>query len=106
MPQAYDVVAYREPGSSGTVRLGVVLDVDPVSATADVVALALERETNLLLHADDGAERRISLSDIDGEPLEHTYAQRMDPDRVSNPHGEHAQETWELDGPLPEGVTV
>jgi hypothetical protein len=28
--------------------------------------------------------------------LEHSFAQRMDPDRVSNPHGEHAQNVWEI----------
>ena len=28
--------------------------------------------------------------------LEHSFAQRMNPDRVSNPHGEHAQNVWEI----------
>lgn len=27
-----------------------------------------------------------------------TYSQRVDADRVSNPHGEHAEEVWEVSG--------
>lgn len=31
--------------------------------------------------------------------LEYDYSQRIDPDRVANPHGEHAEELFTLCGP-------
>jgi hypothetical protein len=36
--------------------------------------------------------------------LDADFAQRMAPDRVSNPHGEHAEDFWEIPADLPDGV--
>lgn len=34
--------------------------------------------------------------------IDHDYAQRIEQDRISNPHGEHAEEVWEILESLPD----
>ncbi len=40
-------------------------------------------------------KQRVRAADI-RRTLQHEYAQRIDPDRISNPHSEHAQEIFTM----------
>ena len=47
--------------------------------------------------------KTVKLGDV-AAILDADFAQRMAPDRVSNPHGEHAEDFWEIPADLPDGV--
>ena len=49
------------------------------------------------------AESRVRMEDVLAV-VAADFAQRMAPDRVSNPHGEHAEDFWEIVGEVPEGT--
>lgn len=47
------------------------------------------------VHVATGRELRVRLADVVAV-VAADYAARIDPDRISNPHGEHAEEVWAL----------
>lgn len=54
-----------------------------------------ERGNNVWLAAHDLKPVTLPRSKV--RVLDHSFSERMVPDRVSNPHGEHAEGVWELD---------
>ena len=59
--------------------------------------------TRVWLESHSRPPRTVKLSDIRCV-LDADFAQRMAPDRVSNPHGEHAEDFWEITAELPPGT--
>ena len=113
-PLAFDVVLYRDAGFSGTdaprddVRrppcsLGAVMDVEPESGAYLVTPLCEEPETGVWLESHVRPRVSVRMEDVLAV-VAADFAQRMAPDRVSNPHGEHAEDFWEIVGEVPEGV--
>jgi hypothetical protein len=101
VPDEWDVVLFREDsGESAELSLGRVAFVD--SAEANVVVDVLEPYED----ADDGeggralwtpseVQKTLPLSCLH-RVMTFEYSQRMEADRVSNPHGEHAVEVFSL----------
>mmetsp|Transcript_25969 Transcript_25969/g.85408 ORF Transcript_25969/g.85408 Transcript_25969/m.85408 type:complete len:129 (+) Transcript_25969:1161-1547(+) len=87
----WDVVCY---GAESALQIGLVVEV--TEETVTVEPLEREGKTEVWLQAWGEAEtvprRRVRL--IDAE-----FGQRMSMDRVSNPHGEHAEYFWEISEP-------
>uniref|UniRef100_A0A7S0SCG0 Uncharacterized protein n=1 Tax=Mantoniella antarctica TaxID=81844 RepID=A0A7S0SCG0_9CHLO len=65
--------------------------------------LFMERETGVWLESHARTLTTVRLSEVRALG-DCAYAQRMAPDRVSNPHGEHAEDFWEIVAELPDGV--
>ncbi|KAK3251174.1 hypothetical protein CYMTET_39479 [Cymbomonas tetramitiformis] len=77
-----------------TVCVGLVLEVD--TSTCTVQALYEEEDSGLWLESYEATHQySVTLDQV--RLLEQvTYSQRMSPDRISNPHGEHAEDVWEI----------
>lgn len=56
-----------------------------------------------LVEDHSGTTQRIATSSV-VQVVNADYGQRIDPDRVSNPHGEHAEEIWQLLAEVPPHV--
>ena len=54
-----------------------------------------EASTGLWLESHARPPRSVRLADVRAV-VEADFAQRMAPDRVSNPHGEHAEDFWDI----------
>lgn len=122
-PLAFDVVLYRDAGifvetaprddapSTGDVAsrsgspcsLGAVVDVEPESGVCLVTPLCEEPETGVWLESHVRPRVRVRMEDV-VSVVAADFAQRMSPDRVSNPHGEHAEDFWEILEEVPEGT--
>lgn len=110
-PLAFDVVMFREKGGDETGKdnldeagtsspdlrwsLGAVVSVDEVNGECILTPLYQEHETNVWLESHTRPSQSVNLSDLK-IIVPSDFAQRMSPDRVSNPHGEHAEDFWEL----------
>ena len=69
--------------------------VEGVDAEGGRVTLEpLVADGDIYLRGDAEGQLERAVADLVVVPA--TFAQRIDPDRVSNPHGEHAEDTWEL----------
>ena len=69
--------------------------VEGVDAEGGRVTLEpLVADGDIYLRGDAEGQLERAVADLIVVPA--TFAQRIDPDRVSNPHGEHAEDTWEL----------
>ena len=119
-PLAFDVVLYRDAGfpgtdaprdgapSAGTVAsrsgspcsLGAVMDVDPERGACSVTPLCEEPETGVWLESHVRPRVSVRAEDVLAV-VAADFAQRVSPDRVSNPHGEHAEDFWEILGEVP-----
>ena len=111
VPLAFDVVLFREIGEhdeSDDARspktsdphpqwsLGAVVTVDTQTGTVGITLLYEEQETGVWLESHTrGGPRTVKISDL-GKIVESDFAQRMSPNRATNPHGEHAEDFWEL----------
>ncbi len=74
---------------------------------AELAPLCLEAASGLWLEAGHGdASLGVSAPLGSLTRLDAAFAQRAVPDRVSNPHGEHAENTWQLLGELPAAVAA
>ena len=107
-PLAFDVVLYRDAGnvasrSGSPCSLGAVVDVEPESGACLVTPLCEEPETGVWLESHVRPRVSVRMEDVLAV-VAADFAQRMAPDRVSNPHGEHAEDFWEIVGEVPEGV--
>lgn len=122
-PLAFDVVLYRDAGfpgtdaprdgapSAGTVAsrsgspcsLGAVMDVDPERGACSVTPLCEEPETGVWLESHVRPRVSVRMEDVLAV-VAADFAQRVAPDRASNPHGEHAEDFWEIVGEVPEGT--
>jgi len=72
--------------------VGLVIKIN--NAECIVQPLFQEKETGLWLEEHDVDLLTVPVVEV--RILAHDYSQRMDPDRVSNPHGEHAQDVWDI----------
>lgn len=92
-PQLWDVVQYSlsKDDSSTLLALGVVQQTS--AETLQVSRLYEESPGVWLVHDHSGDTETVPVSAVQGV-LEADYTQRVDPDRISNPHGEHAEEVW------------
>ncbi|KAL2651972.1 hypothetical protein R1flu_020100 [Riccia fluitans] len=100
-----DVVEYADSFEDGEVvrnrkerKLGVVLTVDLNSSSGfcDIEPLRQDEPgSNEWVADEDQQQVRVSLSQV--RLVEYWPSQRMDSDRVSNPHGEHAHSVWLID---------
>jgi len=123
-PLAFDVVLYRDTNptvgdvstlgshdlsdsstSQSSWSLGAVIDVEPENGACLVTPLYEETETGVWLESHVRPRVTVSMRDL-GKIVASDFAQRMSPDRVSNPHGEHAEDFWEIVSTetLPENV--
>ena len=70
------------------------------SGTIDIDELACE-DASAGLWVEGGQSYSVQASAVQ-RVLEYDYGQRMEQDRVANPHGEHAEEIWQLLEAVPE----
>jgi hypothetical protein len=103
--QAYDVVLYDDdpdphpdpsrPSASPTFALGHVAAV--VDDERCEVHPLDEEEDNpgVWLESHERPPTVVRLERV-ARVVDHDFAQRMAPDRVSNPHGEHAEDVWRI----------
>mmetsp|Transcript_28710 Transcript_28710/g.39674 ORF Transcript_28710/g.39674 Transcript_28710/m.39674 type:complete len:191 (+) Transcript_28710:129-701(+) len=79
-------------GKEDTFGVGHVVKVEGNSCS--VHPLFFEESSGLWLETYSGDLYSVSIDQV--RVLDQDVSQRMDPDRVSNPHGEHAQNVWEI----------
>ena len=98
VPDEWDVVLFREDSGEGAEsRLGRVSFVDSADVLVDVLEPYEEAvgEEGKALWTPSEVQKRLPLGCLQRVvPFE--YSQRMEADRVSNPHGEHAVEVFSL----------
>jgi hypothetical protein len=102
----WDLVIY--PDDVGEWSVGKVETIDLDDGECVVQPLFEEADeqgerTRVWLESHSRPPRTVKLSDIRCV-LDADFAQRMAPDRVSNPHGEHAEDFWEITAELPPGT--
>lgn len=95
----WDVIFYSLPQKVGDASLGVGV-VAQVNGDSSVELQRLSEEatssgSQWLVEDHSGTTELVPLSSV-VQVVEADYGQRIDPDRVSNPHGEHAEEVWQL----------
>eukprot|EP00240_Pyramimonas_obovata_P014779 CAMPEP_0118935418 /NCGR_PEP_ID=MMETSP1169-20130426/15632_1 /TAXON_ID=36882 /ORGANISM="Pyramimonas obovata, Strain CCMP722" /LENGTH=185 /DNA_ID=CAMNT_0006878457 /DNA_START=110 /DNA_END=667 /DNA_ORIENTATION=+ len=90
----WDVVAYPVDSLKkwDATRVGLVITVK--DNACQVQPLYQEKESGLWLEEHDTDLQTVPTSEV--RILLNDFSQRMDPDRVSNPHGEHAQNVWDI----------
>ena len=97
----WDVVVFRDGDG---LSVGKVESVRASDGTCVCQPLFQEEETGVWLEATyTRGPKTVPLGDVTAI-LDADFAQRMAPDRVSNPHGEHAEDFWEILAELPDGV--
>jgi hypothetical protein len=79
------------------------MDVDPERGACSVAPLCEEPETGVWLESHVRPRVSVRMEDVLAV-VAADFAQRVAPDRVSNPHGEHAEDFWEIVGEGPEGT--
>jgi hypothetical protein len=95
------VVVFRDGDG---LSVGKVESVRASDGTCVCQPLFQEEETGVWLEATyTRGPKTVPLGDVTAI-LDADFAQRMAPDRVSNPHGEHAEDFWEILAELPDGV--
>ncbi|KAL4436821.1 hypothetical protein ABPG75_003960 [Micractinium tetrahymenae] len=88
--EEWDIVLYDAPGGGGA-ALGRVASV----AADELRVERLEEDAANQVWIVHGAEERVPRGAVRAT-LAADYLQLVDPDRVSNPHGEHALEAYRL----------
>lgn len=96
--EEWDVVLFQS-NLSGTAKLGRV---SHISGSHILIDILTEAEEGLWILSPEEPEQ-VAQDCID-KTIPHNYEQRMIADRVSNPHGEHAEETFSLLESLPAWV--
>ena len=76
------------------------MDVEPESGAYLVTPLCEEPETGVWLESHVRPRVSVQAEDVLAV-VAADFAQRVSPDRVSNPHGEHAEDFWEILGEVP-----
>ena len=89
LPLPDDVVLFRAPPTRRA-RLGRVTAADATSITVDSLT-RVEPRTHVVA---DGEPLRVPLAAVVAIMSDLDYGSRIDPDRVANPHAEHAEECW------------
>lgn len=106
--QEYDVVLFspagnssqqQEASSTGALTIGCVTDVSEKEGVAMVEELTPETGADsrpgYTMWVEAGCEHAVPLVSV-LRVLDADFSQRMDSDRVANPHGEHAHGVWEI----------
>ena len=97
----WDVVVFRDGDG---LSVGKVESVRVDDGTCVCQPLFQEEDSGVWLEATyTRGAKTVQLRDV-AAILDADFAQRMAPDRVSNPHGEHAEDFWEIPAGLPDGV--
>ena len=97
----WDVVVFRDGDG---LSVGKVESVRVDDGTCVCQPLFQEEDSGVWLEATyTRGAKTVQLRDV-AAILDADFAQRMAPDRVSNPHGEHAEDFWEIPADLPDGV--
>jgi hypothetical protein len=97
----WDVVVFRDGDG---LSVGKVESVRVDNGTCVCQPLFQEEDSGVWLEATyTRGAKTVQLRDV-AAILDADFAQRMAPDRVSNPHGEHAEDFWEIPAGLPDGV--
>ena len=97
----WDVVVFRDGDG---LSVGKVESVRVDNGTCVCQPLFQEEDSGVWLEATyTRGAKTVQLRDV-AAILDADFAQRMAPDRVSNPHGEHAGDFWEIPADLPDGV--
>lgn len=97
MLQELDIVEFISPeqevDASSRLAIGCIVDIsgDEVS----IEELQRDAEPNSSTWTQSGEEYVIPISAL-RRTFEADYSQRMDTDRISNPHGEHAHDVWDI----------
>eukprot|EP00892_Ulva_mutabilis_P002871 jgi/Ulvmu1/12585/UM092_0015.1 len=96
--EEYDVVEFLPPGGTSDTDDGPAIGcIVRIAANGEVTLEQLQREggPEASIWTQSGDEHTIPISALQ-RTFEADYSQRMDTDRVSNPHGEHAHDVWEI----------
>ena len=97
----WDMVVFRDGDG---LSVGKVESVRVDDGTCVCQPLFQEEDSGVWLEATyTRGAKTVRLGDV-AAILDADFAQRMAPDRVSNPHGEHAEDFWEIPADLPDGV--
>lgn len=97
----WDVVVFRDGDG---LSVGKVESVRVDDGTCVCQPLFQEEDSGVWLEATyTRGAKTVRIGDV-AAILDADFAQRMAPDRVSNPHGEHAEDFWEIPADLPDGV--
>jgi hypothetical protein len=98
--QEYDVVMFSTTESSNsTVAVGCITELSEEEGVLTIQQLIPDDETestpNCTTWVELGCEHVVPVDSV-LRVLEASFSQRMDTDRVTNPHGEHAHSVWEI----------
>jgi hypothetical protein len=102
--QEYDIVGFTLDSlnpqvASDSALLGCVIEVSADSVVIDQLEETPEETYGARFWTPSGMQHTVPVTCV-FQKFDALYSQRMDQDRVSNPHGEHAHEVWEILEPI------